>query len=117
MANFLSKLFGTKSDRDLKELNPILDEIKDAYEQRKELDNDGLRAKTDQFRNHIQEVTREERARIREMNDRLESEYDMPVNEKQTLYEEMEKLEDSIYHTTEDVLNEILPEAFAVMIV
>ena len=115
MASFLSKLFRTKSDRDLKELNPILEQIKAAYEQVKGLDNDGLRAKTDEFRKQIQEITQEERDRIREMNRRLEAEYDMPVNEKQKLYEEMEKIEDSIYHTTEDVLNDILPEAFAVM--
>ncbi|MBR6918796.1 MAG: preprotein translocase subunit SecA, partial [Bacteroidales bacterium] len=115
MASFLSKLFGTKSDRDLKELNPILDEIKAAYEQVKGLDNDSLRAKTSFFRQQIQEATQEEREKISAMNRRLEEEYDMPVREKQKLYEEIEKLEDSIYHTTEDVLNDILPEAFAVM--
>ena len=56
MANFLSKLFGTKSDRDLKELNPILEEIKAAYEQIRGLDNDGLRAKTGQFRKRIEKT-------------------------------------------------------------
>ncbi|MBR5664518.1 MAG: preprotein translocase subunit SecA, partial [Bacteroidales bacterium] len=115
MANFLSKLFGTKSDRDLKELNPILEEVKAAYEQVKDLDNDGLRAKTLDFKQQIQEATQEEREKISAMNRRLEEEYDMPVREKQKLYEDIEKLEDSIYHTTEDVLNDILPEAFAVM--
>ena len=74
MANFLSKLFGTKSDRDLKELNPILEEIKEAYEQVKGLDNDGLRAKTTAFRQQIQEATQEERGKIAVMNRRLEEE-------------------------------------------
>ena len=103
------------ADRDLKELNPILEEVKAAYEQVKDLDNDGLRAKTLDFKQQIQEATQEEREKISAMNRRLEEEYDMPVREKQKLYEDIEKLEDSIYHTTEDVLNDILPEAFAVM--
>ncbi|MBO4281851.1 MAG: preprotein translocase subunit SecA [Bacteroidales bacterium] len=115
MANFLSKLFGTKSDRDLKELNPILETIKDAYERIKDLSNDALRAKTQEFRLRIQEATREERQQIQAMNARLEAEYDMPVGEKQKLYEAIEKLEDSIYQTSEAELNELLPEAFAVM--
>ena len=95
MASFLSKLFGTKSDRDLKELNPILEEVKAAYEQVKDLDNDGLRAKTLDFKQQIQEATQEEREKISAMNRRLEEEYDMPVREKQKLYEDIEKLEDS----------------------
>lgn len=115
MANFLSKLFGTKSDRDLKELNPILDEIKAAYEQIKDLSNDELRAKTQDFRCQIQDAIREEKEQIRQMNARIEAEYDMEIGEKQKLYEQIEKLEDSIYQTSEDVLNELLPEAFSVM--
>ena len=97
MANFLSKLFGTKSDRDLKELRPILDEIKAAYEEVKNLDNDGLRAKTAVFREQIQEVTKEERRQIQEMNARLEAEYDMPVDEKQKLYERLGEALGAVY--------------------
>ena len=115
MANFLSKIFGTKSDRDLKELNPILDTIKEAYERIKGFSNDELRAKTQEFRLRIQEATKVERQQIEAMNARLEAEYDMPVDEKQKLYESIEKLEDSIYQTSEAELNELLPEAFAVM--
>ncbi len=115
MADFLKKLFGTKSDRDMKELNPIVDGIQKVYEQIALLSNDELRAKTASFKQQIADATQEERSQIRQMRERLDNEYDMPVEEKRRLYESIEKSEDSIYQVSEDVLNEILPEAFSVM--
>ncbi|MDR0367616.1 MAG: SEC-C domain-containing protein [Bacteroidales bacterium] len=115
MANFLRKIFGTKSDRDLKELNPILYKVQNAYPAVETLTNDELRGKTLEFKAKIQEVVGEDEARIAEIKARISAEYDMDIAEKEALYKEIEELEDDIYETSEDVLNNILPEAFSVM--
>ena len=115
MANFLTKLFGTKADRDMKELKPKLNKALEAYETIKNLSTDELRHKTVEFREKIREATEVEETRLAEIRDYLDNNYDMPIEEKQNLYKEVEKLEDKVYSTTQDVLNEILPEAFSVM--
>ena len=66
MGNILSALFGTKADRDLKELEPIKNRVLEAYESIKELTNDGLRAKTAEFRQLIHDTVKEEEDRIAE---------------------------------------------------
>ena len=60
MANFLSKLFGSKSQRDLKEVNPFLKATLEVYPAIKELTNDQLRAKTIEFKSRIQDKIKEE---------------------------------------------------------
>ncbi|HOS17192.1 MAG TPA: preprotein translocase subunit SecA, partial [Bacteroidales bacterium] len=115
MSNWLKKIFGTKSDKDLKELNPVLHKIQNIYPEIEKLSNDELRLKTIAFKKRIQEEIAEEKARVQEIKDSLEQNFDMDIKEKEALYTEIEELEDGIYHTSENVLNEILPEAFAVM--
>ena len=115
MANFLTKLFGTKADRDMKELQPLLRKTLETYEVIKNLSLDDLRHKTVEFRDAIREATAQEEARLTEIRDYLDNNYDLPIEEKQDLYKEVEKLEDKVYKTTQDVLNDILPEAFSVM--
>ena len=115
MANFLSKLFGTKASRDMKELEPIKDSILEAYESIKTLSNDELRAKTQEFRQLIHDTIKEEEDRITEIRTHLENNYDMDVAEKEDLYKELEHLEKKAYDKTQKVLDQILPEAFSVM--
>ncbi|MCQ2264858.1 MAG: preprotein translocase subunit SecA [Bacteroidales bacterium] len=115
MANFLSKLFGTKADRDLKELKPYLEKTLAAYETIKGLSNDELRHKTVEFKQHIAETVTEEETRIAEIKDYLDKNYDIPIEEKEDFYKELENLEKRSYKKTQEVLDEILPEAFAVM--
>ncbi len=115
MANFLTKLFGTKADRDMKEVQPLLKKTLQAYEDIKELSTDDLRHKTVEFREMIHEGTKEEEQRLEEIRNYLDTNYDLPIEEKQSLYKEVEKLEDKVYKTTQEILNDILPEAFSVM--
>ena len=115
MANFLTKLFGTKADRDMKELQPLLKKTLAAYETIKDLSIDDLRHKTVEFREKIRTATQAEEDRLAELRTYLETNYDIPVEEKENTYKEIEKLEEKIYSTTQDILNEIQPEAFAVM--
>ncbi len=115
MANFLGQLFGTKADRDMKELRPILQNVLHAYEPIKELTNDELRHKTIEFKEIISEKVKEEEARIAEIQAYIDANYDMDVQEKQAFYKEIDTLEKKAYNITQEVLNEILPEAFSVM--
>ena len=115
MANFLQKLFGTKSDRDLKELRPIEQSIHEVYPNIEKLSNDELRAKTLEFKREIREATQESENQITSIKLRISENYDMSIEEKTTLYKEIEKLENDIYATSEEILNNILPEAFSVM--
>ena len=115
MANFLSKLFGTKSDRDLKEVKPFLDAILKIYPEIQKLDNDQLRAKTIEFKERIRKEVEAEENELSTLRQRIEEEYDMPVAEKEELYKRIDKLEKESYDKTQKVLNEILPEAFSVV--
>ena len=115
MANFLSKLFGTKSQRDLKEVQPYLDAALKAYPAIQTLSNDELRAKTLEFKQRIQDEIREEEEELAALRGRIEAEYDMPIDEKEELYKRIEKLEKVSYDKTQEMLNKILPEAFAVV--
>ncbi|MBP5535635.1 MAG: preprotein translocase subunit SecA [Bacteroidales bacterium] len=115
MSNFLSKLFGSKSQRDLKEVRPYLEAALAVYPAIQQLSNDELRAKTTEFKEKIAAAVADEEAELSELRARIENEYDMPVDEKEELYKRIEVLEKSSYDKTQDVLNEILPEAFAVV--
>ncbi|MDR2979628.1 MAG: preprotein translocase subunit SecA [Bacteroidales bacterium] len=115
MANFLSKLFGTKADRDMKELKPMLNNVLEAYENIKNLSNDELRDKTIEFRAIIQEAIVEEENKIAEIRSYLEANYDLEISEKETYYKEIENIEKKTYVITQEILNNILPEAFSVM--
>ncbi len=115
MANFLSKLFGSKADRDMKEVKPLLDATLKIYPEIAKLNNDELRAKTLEFKERIRKEIETEETELAQLRQRIEEEYDMPVAEKQEIYKRIEQLEDSSYKKTQKVLDEILPEAFAVV--
>ncbi|HCQ15871.1 MAG TPA: preprotein translocase subunit SecA, partial [Cryomorphaceae bacterium] len=113
ITDFLQKIFGNKSDRDLKEIKPFVDKVKAVYDDIAALDHNGLRAKTHEFRQRIADNIADNTSRIAEIKNQLESEEDIDV--KEALYEEMDKLEEDSKKKTEDLLNELLPEAFAVV--
>ena len=115
MANFLTKLFGDKSQRDLKTVKPFLDATLAAYPAIAALDNDGLRAKTVEFKERINKAREAEEAELKQLRDRIDAEYDMPVEEKENLYKRIDELEKLSYDKTQKVLDEILPEAFSVV--
>ena len=115
MANFLSKLFGTKSDRDLKEVKPMLDATLKVYPEIQKLSNDELRAKTLEFKARINKEVAAEENELASLRERIENEYDMPVNEKEEIYKRIDKLEKDSYDKTQKILNDILPEAFSVV--
>ena len=115
MANFLTKLFGNKSQRDLKAVKPFLDACLAVYPTVQTLTNDQLRAKTQEFREKIRLAVQAEEAELQQLRARIEAEYDMPVDEKEGLYKRIDELEKQSYDKTQKVLDDILPEAFSVV--
>ena len=115
MANFLTKLFGNKSQRDLKVIKPFLDATLAVYPAIQALSNDALRAKTIEFKDRIAKAVEQEETELARLRTRIEEEYDMPVDEKEGLYKRIDELEKQGYDKTQKVLDDILPEAFAVV--
>ena len=115
MANFLTKLFGNKSQRDLKVIKPFLDATLAVYPAIQALSNDALRAKTIEFKDRIAKAVEQEESELARLRTRIEEEYDMPVDEKEGLYKRIDELEKQGYDKTQKVLDDILPEAFAVV--
>ena len=112
---FLNKLFGSKSDRDIKTINPQVEDIHKAYEIITQLSNDELRAKTFEFRQKIHEYIQAEESELLDLKERIEKEFDMDVDEKERIYKRIDELESEAYKKTQEILHEILPEAFAVV--
>lgn len=115
MANFLKKLLGSKSDRDIKAVNPYVNRIHEAYETIKQLSNDDLRAKTLEFKSRIKEYISEEEEEILRLKDKAENDESVDIESKQEIYHEVDSLEKIVYEKTQEVLRDILPEAFSVM--
>ena len=112
---FLKKLFGDKASRDNKALEPILQKTLKAYEEIVKLDIDSLRHKTQEFKEYIKNKTAAEVAEIAELKAKAEANPDMDPDEKEKLYNQIDKLEKQELDHIEEALNEILPEAFSVV--
>ncbi|MFL5753748.1 MAG: preprotein translocase subunit SecA [Bacteroidia bacterium] len=115
MFGFLTKVFGTKSEKDIKEVTPIVEEIHAAYKTITTLSNDELRARSSGLKKKIQDHISEETTKIGEIRSRIEKDFEMDVDTKESLYKEIEDIEKEVTKKIEDVLNEILPEAFAIL--
>jgi len=114
MLALLSKLFGSKSNRDIKLIHPLVEKTKEEYAKLHSLSNDELRQRTLNFKVRIQEFLEEIDKEIAAVKAKAESE-DLPINEKTALYDQLDKLQKDRDKELEKVLMEILPEAFAVM--
>lgn len=112
MLNILKKLFGDKKERDLKVLWPIVDEINKYYNEFKELTDSQLQQKTTEFKNLINERTFELREKIREIQSKLQSNEEF---DRKAAYDELDELEASLDEAYEEILDELLPQAFAVV--
>jgi preprotein translocase subunit SecA len=114
---FLDKVLkvfvGDKSKQDVSALKPIVEKIKTFEKALEALSHDELRAKTAEFKTKIAEARQPLYAKKEELLAKAEATED--IDEREDLYLEVDKLEDDVYNITEDVLNDILPEAFAVV--
>ena len=112
--DFATKVFGNKYDKDLKEINPIIEKIKSVYPSIQSLSNDELRAKTTSFKQQIEEATKDTYKEIDTLKEKAES-TDIELQQKESIYADIDTLEKNVVEKTEEVLEQILPEAFAVV--
>ena len=113
MLKFLSKIFGSKSERDIKGVQPIVDKIKAEYAKLESLSNDELRGKTLEFKNRISSFLQEIDTEISSLKEQAEVTEDM--EEKTSIYDKIDKLGKDRDKKLEEILLELLPEAFAVV--
>ncbi len=115
MISFIKKVLGDKAARDKKAINPTVNKIKEAYEEIKNLSNDGLRAKTQEFKEKIASYILEDENKIAALKQSVENDHDLAMHEKEKIYNQIDKLSTEIYDRTQEILDQLLPEAFAVM--
>ena len=116
MAGFLSKLFGgSKSEKDVKKITPLVAKINQFFSQYQSLSNDALRNKTQEFRQRIQQHLTDIDAQITAKKMEAEALSIDAINERDVIYQAVDALKKDRDGKIEDILNEILPEAFAVV--
>ncbi|MDZ7772826.1 MAG: preprotein translocase subunit SecA [Balneolaceae bacterium] len=116
VGDLLTTLFGSKSERDVKKLWPVVEEIKSFDEEMQGKSEEELKEETDAFRERLQEATREIEEEIESLRARINNnEEELTVDEHREMAESLETLEQQWLDRTEEVLEELLPRAFAVM--
>ena len=108
----LSSIFGNKSTRDMKETKPWVEKIKSIYPEIENLDNDGLRAKTEELKLYIRESAKEESAKVEELKASIES---IELEDRESVFAQIDKLEKEILEKYEKALEEVLPAAFSIV--
>ena len=111
-SDIITKLFGNKSQRDLKEISPYVTKIKAAYPSIKALSNDDLRVKTNEIKKHVVDYTILERERIAELRAGIE---EKELEEREAIWAEIDGIEKKILEKNEVVLVEVLPEVFSIV--
>ena len=112
--NIIGKIFGSKADRDLKQLTPYVDKILREYERIDKLDHDELRLETEKIRQIIRDHIEEDEKAKAALREQLED-VEIEVDKKEALATEVDKLTKKIDEKIEEVLNDVLPAAFAIM--
>jgi len=114
MLGFVKKMLGSKSERDIREIQPMVTRSVEFDQPLRTVSNDELRSRTPHFRERITEYIASKEGEIAELKRKIESE-EIGIEEKEDLYAQIDKLEKESYELTQEILKEILPEAFAVM--
>ncbi len=112
VTKILGKILGNKSERDIKEITPIVNQIKEEFERITKLSNDGLREESAKLKRIIAERVKPEEDEIAALKIEVE---EVDIQDTEKIYERIDKLEEMIDEKLETVLNEILPTAFAVV--
>ena len=110
--NFLQSLFGNKSSKDMKLIQPLVDKVKEAYPEIKALSNDELRARTKELQKYVQDSANEQKAKIAELKAKIE---DTPIDERESIFNAIDKLEKEVLEIYEKALNEVMPVAFSIV--
>ena len=108
----LQSLFGNKSTRDMKLIQPLVEKVKEAYPAIKALSNDELRAKTKEIQKYVQDSASEQKAKIAELKAKIE---ETPIDEREGIFAAIDKLEKEALEVYEKALNEVMPVAFSIV--
>ena len=109
---FLQSLFGNKSTRDMKLIQPLVESVKAAYPEIKKLSNDELRARTKEIQAYVQNSAKEQKDKIAALKAKIE---DTPIDERESIFNEIDKLEKEVLDVYEKALNEVMPVAFSIV--
>ncbi len=110
--NLLKSLFGDKSSRDMKLVQPLVEKVKAIYPQVQQLSNDELRARTQQIKQQVQESAREQKAEIEKLKATIE---DTPLDERADIFAKIDKIEKDVLEVYEKALDEVMPEVFSIV--
>ena len=108
----ISKLFGNKAQRDSREIAPYVKKIQAIYPEIEQLSNDELRARTKDVEKRIHDYVSEEKGKIDKLKEGIE---EIDLEEREVIWEEIDKIENEISDKFEVILEELMPEAFAIM--
>ena len=108
----LKALFGDKSTRDMKLIQPYVEKVKEAYPVIKELSNDELRAKTKEIRQYVQDAGKQQREEINKLRESIE---ETPIDERESIFNKIDKLEKEALDNYERALDEVMPIAFSIV--
>ena len=108
----LKSLFGDKSSRDMKLIQPLVEQIKAVYPEVQKLDNDALRQRTKTLQQQVQNSANEQKKRIEELKATIEN---TPIDERADIFAQIDKIEKEVLEIYEDALNEVMPEVFAIV--
>ena len=111
-SKFLKSLFGDKSSRDMKLIQPLVEKVKEAYPTIDQLDNNALRARSAQIKQEIQSAGQEQKEKIAQLKAKIE---ETPIDERADIFYEIDKLEKDVLEEYEKKLNEFMPEVFAIV--
>ena len=109
---FLKSLFGDKSSRDMRLIQPLVETVKKAYPDIQKLSNDELRAKTKEIQKYVQDSAKEQKDKIAELKAKIE---ETAIDEREPIFEEIDKLEKEALEIYEKALNEVMPTAFCIV--
>ena len=110
--SFLSKIFGNKASRDMKAIQPLVEEVKAVYDEIQALDNDALRARSAEIRRYVQEAPAELRQQIADIKAKIEQ---TEIQDRAPLFAQIDKLEKEVLDVLEKALEEVRPVAFAIV--
>ena len=109
---FLKSLFGDKSTRDMKLIQPFVEQAKAAAAKVQPLDNDALRQRTKELQKQVQDSASAQKAKIAELKATIE---DTPIDERAEIFAQIDKIEKEVLDIYEKALDEVMPEVFAIV--
>ena len=105
-------MFGDKSSRDMKLIQPLVEKVKAVYPDIQKLSNDELRAKTKEIQAYVQDSAKEQKAQIEKLKATIE---DTPIDEREEIFNQIDKLDKEVLDIYEQALNEVMPTAFCIV--